>query len=129
LSGPYTQLLGDPVRTAAAAAHDLEQLIENLHGDTAPVTVIRTCIAAVYADRLAGCREPICEVVRARREVGDHVATIPMLHLLGLEAWLAGRWDDSAEYIAEAYTPRALHANNLNAWSGRYAEALVAAAT
>ena len=121
--------LGDPVRTAAAAVHDLETLIDDLDGDTPPANVIRTGIAAVYADRLTGCREPMRSMVRARHEVGDYSATIPVLHLLGLEAWLAGRWDDSRQYMDDAYTLCALHANNRHAWSGRYVQALIAAAT
>ena len=121
--------LGDPVRTAASAIPDLEQSIHDLADDPTPSGVIRTGIAAVYADRVAVCREPMRNMLRARREVGDYSATIPVLHLLGLDAWLAGRWDESAEYMDDAYTLCALHGNGLHAWSGCYVQALLAAAT
>ena len=69
-----SKTLADPVRTAAAALEDLDAAIEGLADEVDSTRIVRTGVAAVYVDRLAGCREALWRVVRAGRE-GSAIAS------------------------------------------------------
>ena len=121
--------LGDPVRTAAGVLDELDQIIESLDGEADPAIAARAGIAAFYVDRLPDCRDALRSVLKVARAGGIHAAAIVALNLLSFDAYRVGRWDESREHADEAVALCTLHTSPYYSWSGRYVQALLAAAT
>jgi DNA-binding CsgD family transcriptional regulator len=90
----------DPVRTAHAALGELDQAIVTLSDQVDPEELLRIPTAAVYVDRLAGCRDAL------RRQIADTggsgaTARIAVARMnLWVDAFGSGRWDE-AQQLAE----------------------------
>lgn len=60
-----SRTFSDPVRLALPTLSRLDAVIAGLSQETTPARIVRTGIAAAYLDRLADCRAPLWQVVRA----------------------------------------------------------------
>ena len=90
----------DPARTAYAALDELDRAIVALNDQVDPEELLRIPTAAVYVDRLAGCRDAL------RRQIADTggggaTARIAVARMnLWVDAFGSGRWDE-AQQLAE----------------------------
>jgi DNA-binding CsgD family transcriptional regulator len=123
LSGTYA----DPVRSAIPALDQLDATISGLsaEGDQWRVLVISS--AAVYTDRLAGCREALRRVVSDGREGCAVLPVITALTLLSLDAFMTGRWDDAQRLADECLEAAEIHGYPARAWMANDVRALLAA--
>jgi DNA-binding CsgD family transcriptional regulator len=123
-----SKTLADPVRTAAAALNDLDAAIEGLAHEVDSTRIVRIAVAAVYVDRLAGCREALWRVIRAGREGTAIASGINALILLGVDDFWTGQWDEAKQLLDEAVGLYETHGYMLSAWRGRIYQAKLAAA-
>jgi DNA-binding CsgD family transcriptional regulator len=123
-----SKTFADPARTAAPALGALDIAISALGDETDPASIVRTGIAAIYVDRLAGCREPLRRVVRDGRRGGAITLAIDALMLLSFHGLMAGQWDQAQQMADEGLQLCETHGYQLLAWPGRYVKALIAAA-
>ncbi|MDT7715786.1 MAG: hypothetical protein QOH09_1778 [Pseudonocardiales bacterium] len=120
--------LADPARTAAAALDQIDAAIERLAGDADPARIVRTAVAAVFVDRLAGCREALWRVVHDAREGGAVTSGITALIVLSLDSFFTGQWDLARQLADEAVGLCEIRGYLMLQWSGRHVQALLAAA-
>jgi DNA-binding CsgD family transcriptional regulator len=118
----------DPARAAVPALGQLDAAISGLRDEADPAQIVRIGIAAVYVDRLAGCREPLWRVVRDGRQGGAVTSAIDALMLLCFDSFMAGQWDEAQLLVDEGLGLCEAHGYQLLAWPGRYGKALIAAA-
>jgi DNA-binding CsgD family transcriptional regulator len=123
-----SRFLADPVRTAPAALEQLDAAIEGLAHEVDPNQIVRTAMAGVYVDRLAGCREALRRVVREGREGGAIASCINAGTLLGVDDFCTGQWDEAWQLFDEAVELYEAHGYLLFAWRDRAYQAKLAAA-
>jgi hypothetical protein len=119
---------GDPVRTAAPALRALEAEIATLHESADPAHIVRVGIAALYVDRLAGCREALWRVVKNGRTGGAVASAIQALLLLFTARFQAGEWDEAEQAIDECHELCNIHGYRLRGASVQWGRAQLAAA-
>ncbi len=122
------QTIGDPARTAARVLAELDTAIANLRDEKDHWRILTVSAAAVFTDRLAGCREPLLRVVRDAREGGDIATAINALTNLCLDDTMAGRWDEAQRVADEALEFCEGTGYPLVAWTARHRRAVLAAA-
>ena len=122
------QTIGDPARTAARVLADMDTAIANLRDEKDHWRILTVSAAAVFTDRLAGCREPLLGVVRDAREGGDIATAINALTNLCLDDTMAGRWDEAQRLADEALEFCEGTGYPLVAWTARHRRAVLAAA-
>jgi DNA-binding CsgD family transcriptional regulator len=118
---------GDPAGMTATALDGLGTVIAALGAATDPTHVVRTGIAAHYADRLAGCRPALRRVVRSGREGGAAASAVHALMILSFDAFLEGRWDEATQAAEEGVAWSEQLGYQLIALPGRYTLALLGA--
>jgi DNA-binding CsgD family transcriptional regulator len=123
-----SKLLADPVRTAPAVLEQLDAAIEGLAHDVDPNRIVRTAMAGVFVDRLAGCREALRRVFREGRDRGAIASCINAGTLLGLDDFSTGQWDEARRLFDEAVELYEAHGYLLFAWRDRGYQAKLAAA-
>jgi DNA-binding CsgD family transcriptional regulator len=106
----------------------LEAAIESLAQESGPNRIVRIGVAAVYVDRLAGCREALWRVVRDARQGGAVASGMLALNELGFDDFWAGDWDEADDLIAEAIGLAESHGYRLQTWPPKLIEALIASA-
>ena len=121
------ETFADPATASAWAMSELDHQIEQLRNTDDDALIIRTSIAAFYADRLQGCREAMFRVVRDGREGGAVGSAMMAMSMLAFDALNGGRWDEANRLAAEAAAMWEERGYRLYAWSSPYAMALVAA--
>ena len=120
------ETFADPLTASDWALSELDHEIEQLRNTDEDALIIRTALAAFYADRLRGCREALFRVVRDGREGGAVGSAMMALSMLAYDDLYAGRWDEALELVAEAGAMWEERGYRLQAWSGPYARALIA---
>jgi DNA-binding CsgD family transcriptional regulator len=123
-----SRTFADPGRTALAAVPPLEATIERLAHEADPKWIVRTGIAAVYVDRLKGCRDALWRVVRDARQGGAVASGIIALNELGYDDFWAGNWDEADALIDEAVRLAEAHGYRLQTWPAKLIHALIASA-
>jgi len=123
-----SRTFADPVRTALPALPSLEATIAALVRESDPKWIVRSGIAAVYIDRLEGCREALWRVVRDARQGGAVASGIIALNELGYDDFWAGDWDEAYALIDEAVRLAEAHGYRLQAWPAKLIHALIASA-
>ncbi|MFE3202362.1 helix-turn-helix transcriptional regulator [Embleya sp. NPDC059237] len=83
----------DPVRRAAAALPMLDRAIAGIGGQADHGEAVRLGIAALFVDRIPGCRDALWRVVEHGRGGGAVAAALKAFALLGFDAVLGGDWD------------------------------------
>jgi len=92
---------GDPARRAAPLLGRLDQAITALHHEHDPVQITQVGLAAVYVDRIGGCRPALWRVVDDGRSGGAVALAMHALTTLSNDDWHHGRWDDVQAQTAE----------------------------
>jgi DNA-binding CsgD family transcriptional regulator len=123
-----SKTFADPARTAVPALGQIDAAISSLRDEADPATIVRTGIAAIYVDRLAGCHESLWRAVRDGREGGAVTSAIDALMLLCFDSFWAGRWEQAEQLADEGLALCETYGYHLLAWPGRYGKALIAAA-
>jgi DNA-binding CsgD family transcriptional regulator len=118
----------DPVRTASTDLALLDAAIESLARESDPTRIVRIGIAAVYVDRMGGCREALWRVVRDARQGGAVASGLNALIVLGYDDWFTGEWDEGDELLAEAVQLADSLGYGLLAWPAKLVQALIASA-
>ncbi|MBM0231129.1 AAA family ATPase [Micromonospora sp. STR1_7] len=119
----------DPARMGQAVVDRLDALVAGTGAEVNPTEIVRIGIAAIYLDRLWGCREADWRVVRLGREgaapARRHLGVL--LHLC-MDDYHSGRWDEAAELAAEGIRLCDEHGFRFFGWYFQYIQALLAAA-
>jgi DNA-binding CsgD family transcriptional regulator len=122
------QTCADPVRTAAGVLPLVDAAIAGLRSETDHLRILTISSTAHFTDRQPGCREALWRVVREGRQGSGVAPLITALDHLGLDAWLAGQWDQAQELADEGLELSLAHGYPLLTWAFRYRQALIAAA-
>ncbi len=118
----------DPARDGQAALKRLDAAIADLPADLDPTRIVRIGIAAIYVDRVAGCRHGLWRVVQDGRSGGAVASAINATMLLAFDDLVTGRWGEAQELASEGLRLCESHGYLLLSWPGQLALALVAAA-
>jgi DNA-binding CsgD family transcriptional regulator len=118
----------DPARADRSVLDRLDTVIAGLPHEISPARIVRVGNAAAYVDRLPACRDALGRVVGYGREGGPVASAIEALFLLGNDAFHSGQWEVGGDWVREGLDLCARHGYRLLAWSGRFVEALLAAA-
>ena len=118
----------DPARADRSVLDRLDNVIAGLPHEISPARIVRAGNAAAYVDRLPACRDALSRVVGYGREGGPVASAIEALFLLGNDAFHSGQWDVGGDWVREGLGLCTRHGYRLLAWSGRFVEALLAAA-
>ena len=119
--------LEDPARRAAPALGRLDEHIAELSHDSSPAQVIRIAIACGYSDRIPEVRSALWRLVEVGRDGGVVTFSIQALALLGMDAYLTGRWDEVQKLTDEAIDLCDAHGYVLRRWPHRSTQAMLAA--
>jgi DNA-binding CsgD family transcriptional regulator len=123
------ETVANPVSTSAQTLERLAAAINGLAHETSPVQINRVAFAAVFVDRLAGCRAALRRVVRdGRSGTGSVVSAILALNMLGTDDLRTGRWDRAETRAAESARMCEQHNYVLLSWRPRFIWAMLAAA-
>ena len=116
----------DPVRSAVPALDRLDAAISGLAAEKDHWRILIISSAAVYTDRLAGCRAALQRVAGEGRDGSAVLPAISALTLLSLDAFMTGGWDEARRLAGECLD--AARGLPLRAWMAHDLQALVAAA-
>ncbi|HEY0474058.1 MAG TPA: LuxR C-terminal-related transcriptional regulator, partial [Kribbella sp.] len=118
----------EPARLALPALARLDDLVAGLTEESDPAYIIRVGVAALYVDRLPGCRAALWRAVEHGRAGGAVTAGIEALLLLGCDGLISGDWDEVSRLADEALAQCAAHNYQLLSYCLRFQPALIAAA-
>jgi ATP/maltotriose-dependent transcriptional regulator MalT len=122
-----SQTYPDPAHRAAPVLDDLDAAISALGDEMEQSRIIEVCGAAVYLDRLGGCREPMWRVVHDGRQSGAVAPAITALTLLAADDYLTGRWEEADNLLEQALGLCEVHGYRLLSWPGQNLQARLAA--
>lgn len=117
----------DPARRALPVLGRLDALIADLSMEAHPARIVRIGLAAVYVDRLPGCRSALWRVVNDGRAGGAVASAIDALFLLANDAFMTGQWDELDRLTDEGLALCEAHGYQLLSWPGLFLRALLAA--
>ena len=123
-----SRTMPDPVRDAVAVLDRLEQLIAGLDDESDSWHLRKVTLAAVFIDRLGGCRQAIRRMVKRSRETGAWTLVVSALNFMCLDYFLTGEWDELEQQLAECLEICEQAGLRLYVPVLRYDRALVAAA-
>ncbi|HEV7677973.1 MAG TPA: BREX system ATP-binding domain-containing protein [Candidatus Dormibacteraeota bacterium] len=117
----------DPVRTAAAALDDFEDVVATLRDERDPTRIMRAGTASVYVDRLGDSREGAWRLVQQGREGGPARRHLGSLMHLCLDDFVTGQWDEAQRLADEGMAVCDAHGYRFFAWYFLYHQAILAA--
>ena len=123
-----SRTMPDPVRDAVAVLDRLDQVIAELDDESDSWHLRKVTLAAVFIDRLGGCRPAIRRMVKRSRETGAWTLVVSALNFMCLDYFLTGEWDELEQLLAEAFEICEHAGLRLYVPVLRYDRALVAAA-
>jgi DNA-binding CsgD family transcriptional regulator len=118
----------DPVRDAVPVLDRLEQAIADLNDESDSWHIRKVTLAAVFIDRLGGCRPALRRMVTSSRETGAWTLVVSALNFMCLDYFLTGEWDELEQLLAECFEICEHAGLQLYLPVLRYDRALVAAA-
>jgi DNA-binding CsgD family transcriptional regulator len=98
-----SRTLPDPVRDAVGVLDRLDQAIAELGDESDSWQVRKVALAAVFIDRLGGCRQALLRVVKSSREAGAWTLVVSALNFMCLDDFLTGEWDELELRLAECF--------------------------
>jgi DNA-binding CsgD family transcriptional regulator len=98
-----SRTLPDPVRDAVGVLDRLEQVIADLNDESDSWHLRKVTLAAVFIDRLGGCRQAIRRMVKSARETGAWTLVVSALNFMCLDHFLTGEWDELEQRLAEGF--------------------------
>jgi DNA-binding CsgD family transcriptional regulator len=123
-----SRTMPDPVRDAVGVLDRLDQVIAELSDESDSWHLRKITLAAVFIDRLGGCRPAIRRMVKSSRETGAWTLVVSALNFMCLDDFLTGEWDELEQLLAEAFEICDHAGLSLYVPVLRYDRALVAAA-
>ena len=123
-----SRTMPDPVRDAVPVLDRLEQVIADLDDESDSWHLRKITLAAVFIDRLGGCRHAIRRLVKSSRETGAWTLVVSALNFMCLDYFLTGEWDELEQMLAECFEICEHAGLHLYVPVLRYDRALVAAA-
>ena len=117
----------DPVRVTPVLLSRLDVAVTRLHAETDPDEIGKITSAAVYLDRLPGCRELLRRLIRGERGGGAVTQAIGARGNLAVDAFFAGRWDEAGTLVAEGAQACLANGHLLFAQNFHYLGGLMAA--
>jgi DNA-binding CsgD family transcriptional regulator/energy-coupling factor transporter ATP-binding protein EcfA2 len=121
------QVQGDPARLDAATLAEFDRAILALDEPTDPTQTAQIAIAAMYVDRIDGCRDALWRVIEDGRAGGAINSAIRAMMALGAGDFATGRWDEALDLGIEALALCETHGYGLQTWFLRAGQALIAA--
>ena len=119
-------IFADPCRARPEALARLDQAIQGLD-EADSITSLRIGNAAVFVDRLSGCREALWRVVLDGRAGGVVPLAISALALLSTDCMQTGRWDEALKLQNESLELARRFGYGLLAWFPLQTSAMLAA--
>ena len=98
-----SRTMPDPVRDAVPVLDRLEQVIADLNDESDSWHLRKITLAAVFIDRLGGCRHAIRRLVKSSRETGAWTLVVSALNFMCLDYFLTGEWDELEQMLAECF--------------------------
>jgi hypothetical protein len=98
-----SRTLPDPVRDAVQVLDRLEQVIAELGDESDSWHVRKVTLAAVFIDRLGGCRQALRRIVKSSRASGAWTLVVSGLNFMCLDYFLTGEWDELELLLAECF--------------------------
>ena len=123
-----SQTIADPARIAAPVLGELDTAVRSLPKEPDHWRIMTITAAAVYVDRLPGCREALLRVVRDGLAGGAVTTPINALTNLSLDYLMAGRWDQAQQLADEGLELSNASNYRLTAWLFHHRKAFLAAA-
>jgi DNA-binding CsgD family transcriptional regulator len=124
-----SQTIADPARTTGAVLRELDAAVRSLSDEEDHWRILTIAAAAIFHDRLAGCRDALLRVVAASRAGGAVAPRVGALTSLTLDDFVAGRWDEAQRRVDEGLGLALAGGGQwLLAWLFRYHQAMLAAA-
>jgi DNA-binding CsgD family transcriptional regulator len=117
----------DPVRVTPVILSRLDAAVARLHAEVDPDEIGTITSAAVYLDRLPGCRELLRRLIRGEQGGGAVTQAIGARGNLTVDAFFAGRWDEADTMIAEGAQACLANGHFLFAQNFHYLSGLMAA--
>lgn len=117
-----------PTRRAGMSLPLLDEAIAGIGEQADHAHAVRLGIAALYVDRIAGCRDALWRVVEHGRSGGAVAAAIKAYSLLGFDGVLSGDWDGVLRLTGEGLAVTTGHHYRLLGGFLQYGQAMVAAA-
>ncbi|MFJ3903950.1 AAA family ATPase [Streptomyces sp. NPDC090025] len=118
----------EPALRAGPSLAALDEAIAGIGEQADHAHAVRLGIAALYVDRLTGCRTALWRVVEHGRAGGAIASAIKAFALLGFDGVLSGDWDAVLELADEGLAFTTRHHYRLLGGFLEYAQAMVAAA-
>jgi DNA-binding CsgD family transcriptional regulator len=122
------KVYGDAAHVSPTDLAVLDGLIATLNEEVDPVRIVRVGIAALYVDRLEGCRSSLQRVVRNGHDGEAAAAAVAALLLLCHDAFREGQWEEAARAAAEGVAWSQQLGYRMIALRGVYFQALLGAA-
>jgi DNA-binding CsgD family transcriptional regulator len=125
------RIWANPARASAQALQRLDEAIATIDESPEQRNLGTIAITALYADRIAGCREALWRIVRGPPGESAAAFGINARSLLGADALAAGRWDevkrltDEGLELCDAYASNNVSIRHTTFW---YLQAMLAAA-
>jgi len=122
-----SRTIADPARIAAPVLAELDTAVKSLPAEPDHMRIMTISAAAVYVDRLAGCREAMLRVVRDGQPSGAIGTTVTALTNLSLDDLMAGRWDQAQQLADQGLELANASGYKLTAWLFHHRKAFLAA--
>jgi DNA-binding CsgD family transcriptional regulator len=117
---------GDPARASLSVLRQLDELVEEIDGETNPVRVLQVGLAGHYVDRLP--RGAVERVIADARQGGAIAAGVNGLILLAVTAYFEGRWSEAVSLADECIDWCRENGYALLEWGALDVQMLIAAA-
>ncbi|WP_327139718.1 helix-turn-helix transcriptional regulator [Nocardia sp. NBC_01327] len=118
----------EPARRAVSTVARLEAAIASIREQTDHAYVVRIGIAAVYVDRVAGCRAALEHIVAHGRAGGAITSAIEAFVVLGYDCLMTGEWDLVQRMTTEGLELAVQHGYTILGGLLHFQQAYVAAA-
>lgn len=126
------RILGDtflePAARALSSLAHLDAAISEIDHQFDPAVAVRLGIAALYVDRMRGCRSALWRIVDHARAGGAIASGIKAFVLLGFDGLLTGEWDSTLQLADEGIIYATRHRYRLLGGFLVYDRAMIAAA-
>jgi DNA-binding CsgD family transcriptional regulator len=121
-----TKTMSDPVRTAVPVLADLNDAIRYLRDEADPIQIVRIGLAALYVDRLSGCRDAFLHVIRDGRQGGAVASAIKVMFPLAWDDFWTGNWNEAQRLADEAVELCDSRGYRLLTWGANWLQAVLA---
>jgi DNA-binding CsgD family transcriptional regulator len=123
-----SRTIADPARIAAPVLGELDTAVSSLPEEPDHWRILTISAAAIFPDRLGGCREALLRVVHDGRAGGAVTSPISALTNLSLDDLMAGRWDEAQRLADEGLELADASNYRLLTWLFHHRKAFLAAA-